>query len=286
MRQFFIYSFIALICVGGNAPVNANELSAPPLMLANIYHDQIVLADYWVSEKLDGMRAYWDGEKLISRGGERINAPAWFTAGWPTIPLDVELWIGRGQFSQTVSIVRQQIPNDEQWHTLHFMVFDLPSHPGTFDARNAALQQLIPPLNQAWIAAVKQFKVSNKSALLKQLHHVVRLGGEGLMLHRGASLYQATRNDDLLKLKLFDDAEAQVVGYLPGQGKYRGKLGALQVLSPAGIHFNLGGGFSDAQRQSPPPLGSWVTYRYNGLNEKSGKPRFARFMRVREDKSY
>ena len=104
------------------------------------------------------------------------------------------------------------------------------------------------------------------------------------MLHRGSSLYQAVRNDDLLKLKLFDDAEASVVAHLAGKGKYAGKLGALAVVTPSGLHFELGSGFSDEARRNPPPIGSQVTYRYNGLNEKTGVPRFARFMRMRDGK--
>ena len=112
---------------------------------------------------------------------------------------------------------------------------------------------------------------------------VVKQGGEGLMLHRGASHYRAERNDDLLKLKPYQDAEARVVGHLPGKGKYAGMLGALEVETAEGLRFRLGSGLSDAERRAPPPLGCRVTYRYNGINEKTGTPRFARFMRIRED---
>ncbi|HUW26229.1 MAG TPA: DNA ligase [Gallionella sp.] len=283
MRKFLASCLLALVFTSSAAPLFATEFASPPLMLANVYHDGIPLADYWVSEKLDGVRAYWDGAKLLTRGGERIIAPPWFTAGWPTTPLDGELWVARGQFSQAVSIVRQQTPDDAMWRRLHFMAFDLPAHPGTFDERNAALQQVVAKIGQAWLQQIKQFKVADRSALQALLKRVTGQGGEGLMLHRGNSYYQAARNDDLLKLKLYQDAEAKVVAHLPGKGKYAGMIGALEVESPEGLRFRLGAGFSDAERRNPPPLGSWVTYRYNGLNEKSGIPRFARFMRVRED---
>ena len=93
----------------------AATAAAPSLMLANVYRANIPLADYWVSEKYDGVRGYWDGSQLWTRGGERINAPAWFTAGWPPVPMDGELWAGRGQFSTAVSTVRQQTPVDAAW---------------------------------------------------------------------------------------------------------------------------------------------------------------------------
>ncbi|MFM2397289.1 MAG: hypothetical protein RLZZ144_539 [Pseudomonadota bacterium] len=284
MRSLLPKLFLALYLISFFTPTWADETSVPPLMLANHYRDDIVLSDYWVSEKLDGVRAFWDGEKLLTRGGERINAPTWFTAGWPIHALDGELWVARGQFSAAVSIVRQQTANDKQWHTIKFMAFDLPSHSGTFDQRNVELNQIIATINQPWLQQVKQFKVGNKIALHAELNRVAKHGGEGLMLHRGSSLYQAVRNDDLLKLKLFDDAEASVVAHLAGKGKYAGMLGALEVVTPSGLHFELGSGYSDEERRNPPPIGSQVTYRYNGFNEKTGVPRFARFMRIREGK--
>jgi DNA ligase-1 len=279
MRKLFVPFLLALALA---APPSAAE-TAPPLMLANIYRDSIPLREYRVSEKLDGVRGYWDGARLLTRGGEIIHAPAWFTAGWPDTPLDGELWIARGQFAQTVSIVLRQAPDDAAWRTLKFMAFDLPAHPGTFDERNAALGRLVAETGQPWLRRVEQFEVADGNALRALLKRVAKEGGEGLMLHRGASLYRAERNDDLLKLKPYLDAEARVVAHLPGKGKYAGMLGALEVETPEGVRFRLGSGFSDAERRNPPPPGSWVTYRYNGLNEKTGIPRFARFMRVRED---
>ncbi|OIP19466.1 MAG: DNA ligase [Betaproteobacteria bacterium CG2_30_59_46] len=252
-------------------------------MLANVYRSDTSLADYLVSEKLDGVRGYWDGEKLLTRGGERIEAPGWFIAGWPAVPLDGELWVGRGQFSSAVSIVRQRTPDDAAWRKLHFMVFDLPGHPGTFAERNAALKSLLAGLALPWVRQVEQFKVADRAGLRVEFDRVVKNGGEGLMLHRAASHYQAGRSDDLLKLKPYLDAEARVVAHLPGKGKHQGVLGALLVETAAGLRFRIGTGFSDAQRRNPPTLGSWVTYRYIGLNEGSGIPRFATFMRVRED---
>ena len=264
---------------------NSAESAPPPVMLANIYRPDAKLADYWVSEKLDGVRGYWDGEKLLTRGGNRINAPGWFTAGWPKISMDGELWVGRGKFAETVSIVLHQTPDDAGWRKIRFMVFDLPTHPGAFTERNEALKTLLSGVPLPWVRQVEQIKAADHVRLRAMLDRVVKNGGEGLMLHRGGSLYRAGRSDDLLKLKPYQDAEARVIGHLPGKGKYSGMLGALLVETAEGLQFRIGTGFSDADRANPPPLGSWVTYRFTGLNEKSGIPRFARFMRLRTDMS-
>ena len=255
---------------------------APALLLANVYRPGMRLADYWVSEKYDGVRGFWDGHTLRTRGGETVAAPAWFTAGWPETPIDGELWAGRVRFSHAHSTVRQQQPDDAAWREMRFMVFDLPAHGGTFDQRLPALNKLVEALDQAWVQAVPQQRVASDAALQKLLLRTVRAGGEGLMLHRGASMYRAGRSDDLIKVKTHEDTEARVVAHLPGQGRHAGRLGALVVEMPSGQRFRLGAGLTDAERDHPPPVGSWVTYRFRGTHD-SGVPRFASFVRVRED---
>lgn len=254
----------------------------PALLLADVYRPGMHLNGWWVSEKYDGMRARWDGQHLWSRGGERITAPAWFTAGWPSQPLDGELWAGRERFETTVSTVRRQVPDDKDWREIRFMVFDLPAHPGTFDERLKALQRMLPLPESTSMVLVAQQRATTHAALMALLDKTMRLGGEGLMLHRGDSLYRAERNGDLLKVKPHQDAEAVVIGHIPGKGRHAGRLGALQVQASDGRRFRLGTGLSDAQRSNPPRIGATVTYRFDGLNA-SGLPRFARFMRERKD---
>ena len=285
---------LALLLVVASWPAPATAQGAghtgiakPPLMLANVYHSGVALADYWVSEKYDGVRGFWDGEKLLTRGGQNINAPAWFTANWPATPMDGELSAGRGQFQKAVSTVRQQTPDDAAWRGIAFMVFDLPAHPGPFTERLSTLNSMVAKLAVPWVQAVPQTKATSHAALQSQLKQITKAGAEGLMLHRGSSLYKAVRSDDLLKVKTHDDAEAKVIAHIAGKGKYAGRLGALLVEMPAvsgtvARRFKLGTGFTDAQRLNPPALGSQVTYRYRGLND-SGIPRFASFMRLRED---
>jgi DNA ligase 1 len=260
----------------------AYAADAPTLLLANVYRPGMPLADYWVSEKYDGVRGYWDGRTLRTRGGETVAAPAWFTAGWPDTPMDGELWAGRGRFSQAQSTTRTQVPDDAAWRSIRFMVFDLPQHGGSFDERLPVLNALVQRIDQPWVQAVPQKRVASDAALQALLQRTVRAGGEGLMLHRGASLYRSGRSDDLIKVKTHEDTEARVVAHLPGKGKHTGRLGALLVEMPGGQRFKLGAGFSDAQRIDPPPVGSWVTYRFRGTHD-GGLPRFASFVRVRDD---
>jgi DNA ligase 1 len=265
---------------GELAPADASP-AKPGLMLANVYREGVDLADYWVSEKLDGVRAYWDGERLISRGGHLIRAPGWFTAGFPRIPLDGELWMGRGRFERLSGTVRRQEPDSEAWREVRFMVLDLPAMAAPFDVRLAELRRLLAESPSAAIVQVEQTRVTDHAALMARLDALVAAGAEGLMLHRDSSLYRAGRSDDLLKVKPHFDAEARVIAHIPGKGKYEGMLGALLVEEAEGRRFRLGTGFSDAERRSPPPIGSLVTFTYRDRTE-AGIPRFASFLRVRE----
>ena len=273
---------LALLALAALPALPALAADAPALLLAQVYRPGLPLQDYWVSEKYDGVRGFWDGRTLRTRGGETVQAPTWFTAGWPEVPMDGELWAGRGRFSHAQSTVRQQKPDDAAWRQMRFMVFDLPGDKGTFDQRLPALNTLVEELGQPWVQAVPQKRVASDAALQALLHRTVRAGGEGLMLHRGASMYRAGRSDDLIKVKTHEDTEARVVAHLPGKGRHAGRMGALLVEMPSGQRFRLGAGFSDADRESPPPVGSWVTYRFRGTHD-GGLPRFASFVRKRED---
>ena len=278
MYRFVFAMLLALPALAASA----GEAGAPPLLLANVYREDVALDRYWVSEKLDGVRAYWDGERLRSRKGNPINAPPWFVAHFPRVPLDGELWMGRGAFERLSGAVRRQRPDDAQWREIRFMVFDLPSSPATFDRRLQRLREMFEAVASPYVALVEQFRVSGRAELMERLERVVAGGGEGLMLHKGSSLYAAGRSDDLLKLKTHEDAEAVVIGHLPGKGRLTGMLGALLVETPEGIRFRLGTGFSDEERRNPPPLGATVTYKHHGRT-RNGVPRFASFLRIRDE---
>lgn len=263
----------------------AGRAQSRPLMLATAWRRGMDLEGYWVSEKLDGMRGYWDGQQLWSRGGHRIQAPPWFTQGWPAIALDGELWCGRGRFEQTLSTVRSREPRELPWREVQYMAFDLPSHPGTFSQRHPALDLALQQAGVPWLRAVAQERPGSAVELQARLRQVTAHGGEGLMLHHGLAHYKEGRQAQLLKLKPQDDAEGVVVAHLPGSGAQAHALGALLLEWDAGDggpprRFRLASGLSQSQRQAPPPLGSVVSFRFQGLTA-SGLPRFASFWRLR-----
>jgi DNA ligase-1 len=256
--------------------------SKPALLLAEVYRDGIAVEQYWVSEKLDGVRAYWDGKRLISRGGEVIAAPGWFIKNFPQTALDGELWLGRNQFAATFSIVSKLQPIDSEWQQIQYHIFELPNAPGSFTERISAMQNLVKQQNSPYLTLIPQFRLASKAKLLEKLQQLEQQGAEGLMLHHQDALYKTGRSSDLLKLKSYQDTEAVVIGYRPGKGKYQGMVGALVVKTPEGKTFAIGSGLTDALRQQPPKIGSVVTYRYNGLTN-NGIPRFARFLRIRQE---
>ena len=263
-------------------PIDSSAVEAPPILLANVYREQIDVSRYLVSEKLDGVRAIWDGRMLRFRSGRTIHAPDWFIAGLPKQPLDGELWIARGRFEQVSGVVRREVPDDAGWRKVRYMIFELPEASGPFSERAEQIRLLVQRANVPWLRAIEQFSVANRASLKKHLDEVVRGGGEGLMLHLAEAPYETGRSDVLLKLKPWQDAEAVVVAHQPGKGRFAGYLGALKVQMPDGREFLLGTGFSDAQRQQPPAIGATVTYRFRDLTSK-GMPRFASFLRVREE---
>ena len=275
MVQTLVFSVMVALTL----PLSAAE--PLPLLLAETDNGQADVALYLVSEKYDGVRAYWDGQVLRTRNGNVINAPRWFVKNFPERALDGELWIGRGQFERLSGTVRRQTPDNAEWRQVRYLVFELPQAPGTFRQRVQALREVLAAAGVPWLQAVEQFEINNRKALAQKLAAIVKAGGEGLMLHRADALYTTGRSDVLLKMKPWNDAEATVIAHQPGRGKYAGMLGALRVRTADGVEFLLGSGLSEANRRNPPPIGTIVTYRYRELTSR-GLPRFASFLRVRE----
>ncbi|MBL0122540.1 MAG: DNA ligase [Betaproteobacteria bacterium] len=263
------------------AQTAAAAASPPAIVLAKVLDPSVDPADYFVSEKFDGVRAIWDGEVLRFRSGNVVNAPAWFIAKLPKQSLDGELWLARETFEVLSGYVRKTDPVDEEWRQIKYQIFELPGAPGRFEERYARIQAIVKQAAWPQLVAVHQFRVSDRAELKRKFDGVVKAGGEGLMLHRADALYVTGRSDVLLKLKPLDDTEAIVVEHIPGKGKYAGMLGALRVEAPDGKRFTIGTGFTDAVRRDPPPVGSTITYTYRGLT-RTGVPRFASYWRVRE----
>jgi DNA ligase 1 len=258
-----------------------DEKSGPPLLLAERWDNDQDLAGWWLSEKLDGVRAYWDGKSLISRLGNRFHAPDWFLEGLPPMPLDGELWIGRKAFQRTVGIVRRQDKTD-LWKQVRYLAFDAPAVDAAFEGRLAAIRAHIERHRPPYLAAHEHALCTSLDHLRAELARIEALGGEGLMLRQPESRYEVGRSLTLLKVKTFHDADAWVVDHLKGSGRHKGRLGALLVELADGTRFSVGTGFSDAERGAPPPVGSVITFRYQELSE-GGVPRFPSYVRVRRD---
>ncbi len=270
--------------IGSELPARPAKKSkgaaGPPLLLAQSWDTAADLTDWWMSEKLDGVRAYWDGKQFLSRQGNQYHAPDWFSKGLPQLPLDGELWLDRKKFQRTVGIARRQDKSDH-WKELRFLVFDAPQADGDFESRLEFLADCLRPKKQPYATLHEQIRCEGTKHMRQQLARIEAIGGEGLMLRQPGSVYEVGRSSTLLKVKNFHDAEATVMDHQPGKGKFKGMLGALMVQLDDGTDFSVGTGFSDAQRAAPPPIGSKITFRYQELTD-AGVPRFPSFVRTRK----
>lgn len=234
-----------------------------------------------MSEKLDGVRGYWDGKQLWSKNGTPFFPPTEFTHNLPSFPLEGELWGGRNSFEQTASIVMQQQPH-AGWLKLKFAIFDVPKAPGGFTTRISKAKDWFKTHHSDYAFVIRQRPVHDQAQLMEELQRIEKLGGEGLIVRNPKALYTAGRSSEILKVKNYRDAEATVVAHLPGKGRNRGRLGALLVELADGTRFKIGSGFSDSERETPPPLGSIITFKHYGTYQ-SGIPKFPSFLRIRSD---
>ena len=265
----------------GPGGVQSTTAGPPPVLLAHKWETDHDPTGWWMSEKLDGVRAYWDGEAFVSRLGNKFYAPDWFIADLPADTLDGELWVGRKMFQRTISIVRSGTQSDE-WKRVSYVVFDAPNARGTFEDRIAHAQKVLTKAGAPHARWLDHVVCQGFDHMREELSRVEGLGGEGLMLRRPKSMYEVGRSSSLLKVKTFHDAEASVIGHAPGTGKHKGRLGALIVELADGTRFNVGTGFSDAEREDPPRVGSVITFRYQELSN-DGVPRFPSYVGERID---
>ncbi len=208
-----------------------------------------------MSEKLDGVRAYWDGKQLISRLGNELHAPDWFVKGLPKSPLDGELWLERKAFQKTVSIVRRQDKSDH-WKQIRYVVFDAPDLKEPFEQRLKFVADALAAVKSDFVVPHEHRECRSVDHLQTELARVESLGGEGLMLRQPGSQYEAGRSTTLLKVKTFHDADGVVVAHVPGKGRHKGRVGALVVHMSDGTEFSVGTGLSDKERENPPAIGS------------------------------
>ena len=252
------------------------------LLRLSEFKDQNV-SGWLASEKLDGVRAYWDGEILLSRQGKRLNAPQSFTKNFPRFALDGELYAKGLKFEEIQATVMDKLPDERAWSRLKFHVFDVPEANGGLLDRLEVLAKFLKNEPNDNLIIIKQIKVRDNAQFLNFTESIIAKGGEGAVVREPNAAYDRGRSQNVLKYKKFNDAECVVVAHKVGQGKFSGLLGSVVCENLSNKkRFKIGSGFSDKERANPPKIGSVITYKYQNLTAK-GLPRFPVFLRVRED---
>jgi len=249
---------------------------APQLFLLKTYSEDMNVTGWVMSEKLDGVRAFWDGKKLISRSGKIFNAPDSFTRGFPSFALDGELWSSRGDFEHIVSIVNTKNSN-ARWRELTYNVFEVPNQQGELLER----LEKVKPFLSSRLKLIEQVEIHTNREVQAYLQQVIQLGGEGVVLRNPKQVYYVGRTKQAVKYKPFNDAECRVVSILQGSGKYKNMMGAIEC-DYSGKIIKIGSGFTDEERKYPPRIGTLVSFKYYGLTGL-GNPKYPVFLRVRLD---
>lgn len=263
------------------------DISIKVLLAKNFEPESQNVEGWYLSEKLDGIRAYWSSKYngLFTRNGKHITAPKWFIDKFPSnVDLDGELWIGRGSlnFNKVSGIARKHVPIDSDWFQVKYLVFDVPDTETKYEDRVNIYTDMINQMGVDWIQPVKTFKALSNDHVFEELLKIEKLNGEGLMLRKPGSKYEPKRSKTLLKVKSFQDEEGELIGYSDGTGKYVNMVGAFILKLKNGVEVNVGTGLNDELRKNPPGIGSMIKYKFfeKGVN---GAPRFPVFVEVRTD---
>jgi DNA ligase-1 len=262
----------------GVQPEKAEDKAAVSVMLAHKYEGDFsaVAHGWWYAEKFDGLRMLWSGTKLMTRTGNTIHAPSWFTCVLPKdLPLDGELWMGYGNdaFNAVNGMVHMLKADDSRWERAQYMVFDAPCASGSLAERVRCLDSVKGIAKHVRVVEYKP--VTSAAALQEALDTLRTAGAEGLVLRDSKALYVNGRSKAMLKVKPFQDAEAVVTAY-------NWQIGGARSLActMGGQKFSVT--VPEAVVESPPPVGSTITVQFFELTAK-GVPRFPTYKGVRAD---
>ena len=271
---------------------------------------------WYSSEKYDGYRARYMGEEpekiFLSRQQKLFIAPEWFKEAMPDVNLDGELWVGRDNF-QDMGVVRQKKPDVDGWRTIKYVVYDLPDVQKPFSERLKLLKQIVRKNQARWnthrkklgepfssfpcpLVFTEQTKITSFKQLETIYQDIISKGGEGIMLKHPSSVYEDKRSNYMLKYKPSFDEEAIIIDYKEGKGKYKGMLGGFvckplinkdtyHIIDKDEHHEFSISGMDDEVRENykeSHPIGTIISYEHSGKT-KVGKPRFARYVRSRDD---
>jgi DNA ligase-1 len=234
------------------------------------------IKDWFMSEKLDGIRAYWNGKDLYTKNGNKIYAPSWFLEEFPKFELDGELWSKRNDFENIQNIVLDINPSSK-WKELTYNIFEVPNSKGNFEERLSIIKNYLNKKPNNYIKIIPQIICENQEHLESYLQELLNKKAEGIIIKNPNINYFAGRSEEILKVKKFEDMEGEIIGHNYKDNKFK----SLKVKLENKVVFNLGGGFSDNERLNPPKLGDIVTFKYYGFT-KNAKPKFASFLRVRK----
>lgn len=278
--------FVFLICCA--CLVFANEI----LLLSKFDKQDFNSKDfntYLMSEKLDGVRGIWDGKYLKTRQNYKIKTPDFFTKNFPPFTIDGELWIARNKFDEISALIRSGDSNLTLWKEVTYNIFDVPNaceefkiSTCTLKNRLAVLEEYLQKYPSAYIKIIPQIPVENQNNLNQFYESIIKNQGEGIVIRKNLSPYEKGRSKNAMKLKPYDDAECELVGFRKGKGKFENQVGALLCKLPNGQIIKIGSGLKDKDRKNPPKIGSIITYKFNGLT-KNSLPRFPVFLRIRDE---
>lgn len=273
MRALLLLSFFFL------------SLYSREMWLLQQFDPQVIQArpqSFVYSEKLDGVRAFWDGKNLYSKGGKLLTPPSFFTQNFPPFAIEGELWSKRGDFENIVSILKST-KKKEKWRELKFYIFEVPNQQGGILKRLEVLEAYLASQPAPFISIIPQLPLNTLQALQDALSAITQAGGEGVVVREKDAPYYTGRNKKAMKLKLYEDRECKITSYVQGKGKFENLVGSIICLD-GDVEFKIGSGMSEDFRKNPPKVGTIITYKYFGLN-KNKLPKFPVFLRIRSDES-
>lgn len=273
MRALLLLSFFFL------------SLYSREMWLLQQFDPQVIQArpqSFVYSEKLDGVRAFWDGKNLYSKGGKLLTPPSFFTQNFPPFAIEGELWSKRGDFENIVSILKST-KKKEKWRELKFYIFEVPNQQGGILKRLEVLEAYLASQPAPFISIIPQLQLNTLQALQDALSAITQAGGEGVVVREKDAPYYTGRNKKAMKLKLYEDRECKITSYVQGKGKFENLVGSIICLD-GDVEFKIGSGMSEDFRKNPPKVGTIITYKYFGLN-KNKLPKFPVFLRIRSDES-
>lgn len=221
--------------------------------------------EFWLTQKLNGVRAtYYDG-KLIARSGvpysgleHIINTIESSPMGAYVLDGELTLMDKQGLSDNEAFRVATGILNSDDVNktTICFTVFDIipkedfdnKTPKVNYSDRRILLDNFSEFMDSSGCLRILPvlYHGTDRSKIEELLNRMVSEDKEGLMLNTDVP-YKRTRHKGILKIKRFYTMDLKIIGYEEGTGRLEGTLGAF-VLEYKGNEVKVGSGFTDEQR--------------------------------------